>query len=318
VSGPLHPVPPCPITGAAGSRLIQRISANLLIGLWKAAFRVDTTAQLRPGSDYGLWESPCGLVFFEPRVVGDADFYRNLYPAWTRDGPWSKAGAPRADFTRAASLVRAGDRVLDVGCGAGAFAACVPQARYVGLDSNYPAAGTGPEIRNETLAAHAAAHPAGYDVACAFHVLEHVADPLRFAQDLVRCVRPGGLVILAVPKFPSAVNDIPDCMFNAPPHHLTWWSERALVALSVAAGLELRFLGGLPLGKHHQLGHWMGRVAPKLTGERYFKASRAWYAALAWSAAAGFVCSALFGAPRGAPPIELLLVGRRPVRSLAR
>jgi 2-polyprenyl-3-methyl-5-hydroxy-6-metoxy-1,4-benzoquinol methylase len=308
----VSPAPPCPITGASGSRLVERVSANLLIGLWKAAFRVDTAAQLRPGSDYGLWESPCGLVFFEPRVAGDADFYRKLYPAWTRDGPWSRSAAPRADFIRAASLVRPGDRVLDVGCGAGAFAACVPAARYVGLDSNYPAAGGGPDIRNETLAVHAAACPAAYDVACAFHVLEHVADPLRFATDLVRCVRPGGLVILAVPKYPSAVNDIPDCMFNAPPHHLTWWSERALVALSVAAGLEVHFLGGLPLGAHHKLGHWMGRVAPKLTRERYFKASRAWYAALAWSAGAGFLCSVLFGAPRGAPPIELLLVGRRP------
>ena len=34
--------------------------------------------------------------------------------------------------------------------------------------------------------------------------------------------------------------------------------------------------------------------------------------ALAWSAVAGFACSVLFGAPRGAPPIELLFVGRRP------
>ena len=164
MSGPLHPVPPCPITGAAGSRLIQRISANLLIGLWKAAFRVDTTAQLRPGSDYGLWESPCGLVFFEPRVVGDADFYRNLYPAWTRDGPWSKAGAPRADFTRAASLVRAGDRVLDVGCGKAfllyELTQAVPGLEVEGIDlSAYAIARAKPEVQSHLQIGNATSLP---------------------------------------------------------------------------------------------------------------------------------------------------------------
>jgi SAM-dependent methyltransferase len=33
------------------------------------------------------------------------------------------------------------ERVLDIGCGAGAFAAYIPHAIYVGLDDNYPAAG---------------------------------------------------------------------------------------------------------------------------------------------------------------------------------
>ena len=318
----MSPAPPCPVTGAPGSRLIQQVSANLLIGLWKAAFRVDVSAVLEPGTVFGLWEAPCGLIFFEPRLAGDASFYRNLYPRLSRDGPWSTAAAARADYSHAVARVRPGDRVLDVGCGAGAFAACVPTAHYVGLDSSYPGTapdtiaasggGAGPQIRRESLAAHAADHREEYDVVCAFHVLEHDPDPLRFARDLAGCVRPGGLVIIAVPKFPSAVNDIPDCMFNAPPHHLTWWSERALAALGAAAGLDVESVGGLPLGTHHKTGYWMGRVAPRLTGEVYFKASRAWYAALAWSAVAGSVCSALFGAPRTAPPVELLFVGRRP------
>jgi hypothetical protein len=76
-------VPRCPLTGQAGSRLIQLIPSNLLIGPWKASFRVSTVAQLRAGRDFGLWESPCGLVFFDSMIAGDGDFYRSLYWAHT-------------------------------------------------------------------------------------------------------------------------------------------------------------------------------------------------------------------------------------------
>jgi SAM-dependent methyltransferase len=54
------------------------------------------------------------------------------------------------------------------------------------------------------------------------------AAPAQFIANMRRCLRPGGLLILAMPKFRSAINDIPNFVFNAPPHHLSWWSERAL------------------------------------------------------------------------------------------
>jgi SAM-dependent methyltransferase len=280
--------------------------------LWKASFRVATAALLGAGRQFGLWQSPCGLVFFDPMVAGDGDFYRNLYPAWTRDGPWSAATAPRTDYARAADLICPGDKVLDVGCGAGAFASYIKHATFVGLDDNFPIAGATADIRNESLASHSAAHPDEYDAVCAFHVLEHTADPAKFARDLARCVRPGGLLIIAVPKFPSAINDIPDFVFNAPPHHLTWWNEQALGTLAETVGLQVQSLAGLPLGAHHRLGHWMGRMSPRLTGDLFFKASRWWYGALAWSFVAGVACSAVLGTPRDAPPLELLLVARKP------
>jgi hypothetical protein len=120
------------------------------------------------------------------------------------------------------------------------------------------------------------------------------------------------LLFISVPKFRSAISDIPNFVFNAPPHHLTWWNERALGALAKTVGLQLQSLAGLPLGAHHRLGHWMGRAAPTLPADIYFKPSRWWHGALAWSFIAGFTLSALLGTPRRAPPIELLLVARKP------
>jgi SAM-dependent methyltransferase len=309
-------VPACPITGLPAVRLIQSISSDLLNGLWRASFGVATDWQLGAGRRFGLWESPCGLIFFDPMIAGDGSFYRKLYTDWGKEGPWAEQAAERGDYARAAAIVKPGQRVLDIGCGAGAFAGHVRHATYVGLDDNYPAAGAAADIRNESLAVHAAAHAGQYDAVCAFHILEHVPTLAQFAFDLQRCLRPGGYLILAVPKFPSAINHIPNFVFNAPPHHLTWWNEQALRTLAESVGLQLESLEGLPLGAHHALGHWMGRVAPKLTGEQYFRHALTWHGALLWSFLAGRLCGALLGAPRGANPVELLLIARKPPASM--
>jgi 2-polyprenyl-3-methyl-5-hydroxy-6-metoxy-1,4-benzoquinol methylase len=315
-------VPSCPITGQPAARLIQTVSSDLLIGLWKASFHVDAAAQLGTGRRFGLWESPCGLVFFDPMTAGDGGFYRALYSDWDEDGPWQQGQSARADYATAAALIKPADRVLDVGCGAGAFAGYVRHARYVGLDDNFPAvgvpaAGAAPpgasvEIRNESLREHRMANREAYDAVCAFHVIEHTPDIMEFARDLAGCLKPGGLLFLAVPKFPSPINEIPNFVFNAPPHHLSWWSESALRAVAAGLGLQVESLAGLPLGAHHRLGYWMGRSAPKLTGGLYFRHSYVWHGALLWSFVAGRLCSALLGTPRGAEPVELLMIARKP------
>jgi SAM-dependent methyltransferase len=305
-------IPVCPLTGLPAVRLIQSVSSNLLNGLWRASFSVATARQLGTGRRFGLWESPCGLVFFDPMIAGDGEFYRTLYTDFGTDGPWSDGGSSRLDYARAAALVKPQDRVLDIGCGAAAFAQHVPQAVYVGLDDNYPASGAPADIRNESLTAHAAAHGQEYDVVCAFHVVEHVPELAQFASGLERCVKPGGYLVLAVPKFPSHISDIPNFVFNAPPHHLTWWNEQALRTLAERVGFEVQSLEGLPVGAHHRLGYWMGRAAPPLTGDEYFRHALGWHGALLWSFIAGRLCGAVLKVPRGAEPVELLLIARKP------
>jgi len=39
---------------------------------------------------------------------------------------------------------------------------------------------------------------------CAFEVLEHLSTPGAMFADMMRAVRPGGLVIVGVPHLPSA------------------------------------------------------------------------------------------------------------------
>jgi hypothetical protein len=58
--------------------------------------------------------------------------------------------------------------------------------------------------------------------------------------------------------------------------------------------------------------YWMGRLAPKLTGERYFRAHWTWHGALVWSWFVGRTSDALFRVPVSARPSGLLLVARKP------
>jgi hypothetical protein len=101
----VNPIPACPITGQSALRLIQSVSSDLLNGLWRASFGVATERQLGKGRRIGLWESRCGLVFFDPMIAGDGSFYRKLYPGWGKDGPWESQTAGRADYARAAAMV---------------------------------------------------------------------------------------------------------------------------------------------------------------------------------------------------------------------
>ncbi len=308
------PVTPalCPIT-AETATLVQEVSAGLLRGLWRRSFGVDPTPPLP--ARIGIWRSPCGLVFFAPAQEGDGAFYEALYRRLDAGGRLRAAGRDRAEYPHAAARIRDGDAVLEVGAGAGAFARLIAGARYVGLDPNPAAyAEHAADIRAESLADHARTNPGAYDAAVAFQVIEHVADPLAFATDMARCLKPGGLLMLGAPVWPSPMTRIPDFVFNAPPHHLSWWNAQAMRALAGRLGLAVEETRLLPAVQAQPLIHWMGRLAPiKAPPEGpWFAARRSWYVSLAVSPLLGRVAAALLPLPRNAAPMFVLLVARKP------
>ena len=307
------PAPPlCPATGLPAVRCIQVVSATVLGFMYRVSFGVRVDRQLAAAGQLRLWESPCGLAFFDPMIAGDKTFYDDLYGRLSEAGPWQAARVERSDYARVAAEIKPGETVLDVGCGPAGFARWVPQARYVGLERSVEARKVDADVRQETIAEHAAAHPGEYDAVCSFHVIEHVAEPAPFVADMVRCVRLGGRLFLAAPSWPGAMTDIPNFALNAPPHHLSWWTEEALRALAERVGLRVESVETLPASLHIGLIYWMGRLAPKITGDRFFRHSWGWYGALVWSWLAGRVCNTLLGAPKVSNSFELLLVARRP------
>jgi SAM-dependent methyltransferase len=123
-----------------------------------------------------------------------------------------------ADFRRLG--LTAGDRVLDVGCGSGRHtceAFRFPRVTAVGADRNpadlkearnrlrfHEQVGAHGGGRWALLAADARHLPfatAAFDAVICAEVLEHIPDHRAAAAEIVRVLRPGGILVVSVPRY---------------------------------------------------------------------------------------------------------------------
>ena len=109
------------------------------------------------------------------------------------------------DFVEFVRMFAPGGRVLDVGCGAGWSTAQFADKRFdaTGLDLNPAAFEPPPHDRLRFRVGSGTAIPFPdhtFDVAAANQVIEHVPDPAKMLDEMVRVVRPGGVVAIVGPN----------------------------------------------------------------------------------------------------------------------
>jgi 2-polyprenyl-3-methyl-5-hydroxy-6-metoxy-1,4-benzoquinol methylase len=179
----------------------------------------------------------CDCQFFYPELPGSAGFYEQL-----QSNHWYYPNE-KSEFDFASTYISGRNSVLEIGCGKGAFTSHFTCAEYVGLEytetSVAAARSRGLNVFRESIQEYASRAHEAHDVVCFFQVLEHVPDVCSFLTSSIRCLRPGGLLILSVPSADSFLSYSINNILNMPPHHVTRWSTRALCNLGKRFNLEV-------------------------------------------------------------------------------
>lgn len=187
------------------------------------------------GGLYSMHECPsCGVQFSEPRVAVGAEWYEKAAPLRALEG----RSEPAKDWRFATFLAEplAPGRLLDVGCGDGAFLSLAQSRGWSGLGFDYEARMIELARRKgvEAVATDFESfcrgrEPGEFDAAVLFDVLEHTPEPARLLALLRPLLKVGGRLAITLP---NARRPIPFRreQHDYPPHHFTRWTPEAMRA----------------------------------------------------------------------------------------
>jgi len=189
---------------------------------------------------------------------------RAFYEAFWADAPPDPE--PWAWERRHALLLgeaRPGERVLDLGCGAGRFVAALRAAGAdpVGVEiaeaalERARAVAPGADLRRLADDGSIPLEHGAVDLVWCSEVLEHVADGAHLLQEARRVLRPGGRILVTVPyhgRVQAALTALLrfDAHFDPQGQHLRFFTRSSLASSLVAAGFDsptVRASGRVPL-----------------------------------------------------------------------
>jgi SAM-dependent methyltransferase len=138
-------------------------------------------------------------------------------------------------------------RVLEIGCAGGHFLAAARDRGYdtVGIEptDNASAAARrrfGIDVR-QGFVEQVDLPAQTLDAACAWHVLEHIPDPVRALQRVAGWLRPGGWLLLEVPNQGSRQSLLKGTAWELfdPRYHVAYYAPPSLRALLERAGFDV-------------------------------------------------------------------------------
>ena len=163
-----------------------------------------------------------------------------------------------------------GQTLLDVGCGDGQFAAYARARGWIahGVELNPPAARKARErgiavVEGRLEEAELAAAP--FDLVTAWDVIEHVPEPARFVEHLVRLVAPGGLLVVTTLNRRALVARAFRGRWSmVAVDHFTYWDAQSLERAFASTGM--RKVGNASFGLGRDLVFWLDRLRGRRDG----------------------------------------------------
>jgi SAM-dependent methyltransferase len=155
-------------------------------------------------------------------------------------------------------------RLLDVGCANGSFLVAARDAGFAvrGVEPAEGAAaaarGRGLDVTTGTLEDVPPA-PGSLEVATAWHVLEHIPEPLATLERLRSELVPGGHLLVEVPNAESTLAQREGGRWHAAEvhHHVGQYGPRSLRALAERAGFAVLALDTFPFTGYYRPARWI-------------------------------------------------------------
>jgi 2-polyprenyl-3-methyl-5-hydroxy-6-metoxy-1,4-benzoquinol methylase len=226
---------------------------------------------VRDNSDLNVMEcGNCGLVTLSSFEHITNDFYENSGMHGTAQVSLEKwRSTTYSDDDRRFSMLKElifGKSILDFGCGNGGF---IKKAKNLAC----AVSGVEPEKRvREILGGEFSIYPnveglkGEYDLITAFHVIEHIKDPLAVIKSLSKHLNKGARLVIEVPNSSDALL----ALFESKPfQNFTYWSQhlylfnsfnlRKLIALSGLRVLSIEQYQRYTLANHL---YWLANGLP--------------------------------------------------------
>jgi SAM-dependent methyltransferase len=252
MTSPGNPATPaCLLCGSIDISIRHSLGAGEILACWSQDgrhFPPRSVQILLDEKTVHLYECrECGFQFFNPKLVGSAEFYEELHA----QGPdYYAPNRPENERNVRFALKHGYQSILDVGCGIGFALDAAKRAglKTYGLELSRTAAAAATE-RGHTifpvLLENLAPEWEGkFDLISLNQVLEHVPDPAGLVRQCLRFLSPRGAVAIAVPGAAGVLRFTPWLPANWPPHHISWWRIKDFDTLAKAAQLRVLETGG--------------------------------------------------------------------------
>jgi len=241
-----------PVTHYQDVSFVRDLQSDVIINEYQK-YDIDVSGYFAELTNISVYEcDKTGYRFFYPfNLEGDGAFYAQLerIPWYYMDEKW--------EFQKGLELISDRERVLEIGCGAGAFLKRCSKLGIdiCGLEINKSQCerlwADGYKVLNRKLTDISNEFSEYFDIVCAFQVLEHIFDVKGFIENSLKMLRKDGRLILSVPNHDSFMGLDDRNALDLPPHHMRLWGEDSLSGLERVFKMRLQSLSTEPLQSYH-------------------------------------------------------------------